>query len=29
MAWLLGRYSIAYASNQYRGLHQFSKWLAA
>ena len=26
---LLGRYSSAYASNQYRGLQQFFKWLAA
>jgi site-specific recombinase XerD len=29
MAWLLGRYSSAYASNQYRALQQFFKWLAA
>ncbi len=29
MAWLLNRYSSAYASNQYRGLQQFFKWLAA
>jgi site-specific recombinase XerD len=29
MAWLLSRYSSAYASNQYRGLQQFFKWLAA
>lgn len=29
MAWLLGRYSPAYASNQYRALQQFLKWLAA
>jgi site-specific recombinase XerD len=29
MAWLLGRYSTAYASNQYRPLQQFFKWLAA
>jgi integrase/recombinase XerD len=29
MAWLLGRYSTAYASNQYRALQQFFKWLAA
>jgi site-specific recombinase XerD len=29
MAWLLGRYSNAYASNQYRALQQFFKWLAA
>ena len=29
MAWLLGRYSDAYASNQYRALQQFFKWLAA
>ena len=28
MAWLLGRYSTAYASNQYRALQQFFKWLA-
>ena len=28
MAWLLGRYSAAYASNQYRALQQFFKWLA-
>ena len=28
MAWLLGRYSPAYASNQYRALQQFFKWLA-
>jgi site-specific recombinase XerD len=26
---LLGRYSTAYASNQYRALQQFFKWLAA
>ena len=26
---LLGRYSAAYASNQFRGLQQFFKWLAA
>jgi integrase/recombinase XerD len=26
--WLLGRYSAAYASNQYRALQQFFKWLA-
>ncbi len=26
---LLGRYSGAYASNQYRALQQFFKWLAA
>ena len=25
----LGRYSTAYASNQYRALQQFFKWLAA
>ena len=25
MAWLLGRYSSAYASNQYRALQQFFK----
>jgi integrase/recombinase XerD len=29
MASLLGRYSTAYASNQYRALQQFFKWLAA
>jgi len=29
MVWLLGRYSSAYASNQYRALQQFFKWLAA
>ncbi len=29
IAWLLGRYSAAYASNQYRALQQFFKWLAA
>ncbi len=29
MAWLLGRYSDCYASNQYRALQQFFKWLAA
>jgi hypothetical protein len=29
MAWLLGRYSSAYASNQYCALQQFFKWLAA
>jgi hypothetical protein len=29
MVWLLGRYSTAYASNQYRGLQQFFKWLAS
>src|SRR5271165_6865798 len=29
MVWLPGRYSNAYASNQYRGLQQFFKWLAA
>ena len=28
IAWLLGRYSAAYASNQYRALQQFFKWLA-
>jgi integrase len=27
MVWLLSRYSRAYASNQYRGLQQFFKWL--
>ena len=29
MAWLLDRYSHAYASNQYRALQQFFKWLSA
>jgi site-specific recombinase XerD len=29
MVWLLGRYSDAYASNQYRALQQFFKWLSA
>jgi site-specific recombinase XerD len=29
MAWLLDRYSSAYASNQHRALQQFFKWLAA
>ena len=29
MTWLLVRYSNAYASNQYRALQQFFKWLAA
>jgi site-specific recombinase XerD len=29
MVWLLGRYSSAYASNQFRALQQFFKWLAA
>src|SRR6266567_3379966 len=29
MAWLLDRYSTAYASNQYRALQQFFRWLAA
>jgi site-specific recombinase XerD len=29
MAWLLDHYSPAYASNQYRALQQFFKWLAA
>jgi site-specific recombinase XerD len=29
MAWLLDRYSSAYASNQYRAVQQFFKWLAA
>jgi site-specific recombinase XerD len=29
MAWLLDRYSTAYASNQYRALQQFFKWLTA
>jgi len=28
VAWLLGRYSAAYASNQYRALQQLFKWLA-
>jgi integrase/recombinase XerD len=28
VAWLLGQYSAAYASNQYRALQQFFKWLA-
>jgi integrase/recombinase XerD len=28
IVWLLERYSAAYASNQYRGLQQFFKWLA-
>jgi hypothetical protein len=28
MVSLLGRYSHAYASNQYRALQQFFKWLA-
>ena len=28
-AWLLGRYSAAYASSQFRALQQFFKWLAA
>src|SRR5580693_5354850 len=28
MTWLLNRYSNAYASNQYRALQQFFKWLA-
>ena len=28
MSWLLDRYSSAYASNQYRALQQFFKWLA-
>jgi hypothetical protein len=28
VAWLLGWYSAAYASNQYRALQQFFKWLA-
>ena len=28
MAWLLDRYSPAYASNQYRALQQFFKWLS-
>jgi site-specific recombinase XerD len=29
MTWLPDRYSSAYASNQYRALQQFFKWLAA
>jgi hypothetical protein len=29
MVWLLKRYSAAYASNQFRALQQFFKWLAA
>ena len=29
MSWLLDRYSSAYASNQYRALQRFFKWLAA
>jgi hypothetical protein len=29
MVQLLGRYSAAYASNQFRALQQFFKWLAA
>jgi len=29
MSWLLDRYSAAYASNQYRALQQFFRWLAA
>jgi site-specific recombinase XerD len=29
MMWLLERYSAAYASNQFRALQQFFKWLAA
>jgi site-specific recombinase XerD len=29
VVWLLDRYSGAYASNQYRALQQFFKWLAA
>jgi integrase/recombinase XerD len=29
IVWLLGRYSSAYASNQYRALQQFFRWLAA
>ena len=29
MVYLLGRYSHAYASNQYRALQQFFKWRAA
>lgn len=29
MAWLLGRHSDSYASNQYRALQQFFTWLSA
>ena len=29
IAWLLGRYSAAYARQQYRSLRQFFRWLAA
>jgi site-specific recombinase XerD len=29
MGWLLDRNSSAYASNQYRALQQFFRWLAA
>jgi site-specific recombinase XerD len=29
MVWLLDRYSAAYASNQFRALQQFFRWLAA
>lgn len=29
IVWLLERYSAAYASNQFRALQQFFKWLAA
>ena len=29
IAWLPGRYSAAYASNQFRALQQFFQWLAA
>ena len=29
IVWLLDRYSCAYASNQFRALQQFFKWLAA
>jgi hypothetical protein len=28
LVWLLGRYSDAYASNQYRALQKFFRWLA-
>lgn len=28
VAWLLGQYSAAYASNQFRALQRFFKWLA-
>lgn len=29
VAWLLGRYSDAYASSRYRALQQFFRWLSA